>query len=57
MPNPPSKAFLDRVRQHPKFDYANELADLIQKSNTEALSVLNNRFTEAMEEIKGMAKK
>ena len=34
-----------------------ELGELIQKSNAEALSVLNNRFTEAMEEIKGMTKK
>jgi len=34
-----------------------ELGDLIQKSNSEALGVLNQRFTEAMEEIKGMVKK
>lgn len=34
-----------------------ELADLIQKSNAEAVGVLNQRFTEAMEEIKGMVKK
>lgn len=34
-----------------------ELADLIQKSNTEALSLLNQRFTEAMDEVKGMIAK
>ena len=34
-----------------------EVADLIQKSNTEALSVLNQRFTEAMEEVKTMMAK
>ena len=35
-----------------------EVADLIQKSNGEALSVLNQRFTEAMDEVKSlMAKK
>ena len=31
-----------------------EVADLIQKSNTEALSLLNQRFTEAMDEVKAM---
>lgn len=34
-----------------------ELSDLIQKSNAEAIGLLNQRFTEAMEEIKGMVKK
>ena len=34
-----------------------EVADLIQKSNTEALSLLNQRFTEAMDEVKTMAAK
>ncbi|MBK1662219.1 phasin family protein [Paracraurococcus ruber] len=35
-----------------------EVADLIQKSNQEALTLLNRRFTEAMDEIKSlMAKK
>ncbi len=34
-----------------------EIADLIQKSNAEALALLNKRFTEAMEEIKQMASK
>jgi phasin family protein len=34
-----------------------ELADLIQKSNAEALALLNKRFAEAMEEAKQMAGK
>jgi phasin family protein len=34
-----------------------EIADLIQKSNAEALTLLNRRFAEAMEEIKQMAAK
>ena len=34
-----------------------EVADLIQKSNTEALSLLNQRFAEAMDEVKTMAAK
>ena len=34
-----------------------EVADLIQKSNSEALSLLNQRFTEAMEEVKTMTAK
>jgi phasin family protein len=34
-----------------------ELADLIQRSNGEALSMLNQRFTEAMDEVKAMAQK
>ena len=34
-----------------------ELADLIQRSNSEALSVLNKRFAEAMDEVKGMTGK
>ena len=34
-----------------------ELADLIQKSNSEALALLNRRFAEAMDEIKGMMNK
>ncbi|MFL1463523.1 phasin family protein [Roseococcus sp. DSY-14] len=33
-----------------------EIADLIQKSNGEAVGVLNRRFAEAMEEVKGMMK-
>lgn len=34
-----------------------EIADLIQKSNAEALALLNKRFAEAMEEVKQMAQK
>ena len=34
-----------------------EIADLIQKSNNEALSVLNKRFAEAMDEVKGLVGK
>ena len=34
-----------------------ELADLIQKSNAEALTVLNKRFSEAMDEVRGMVGK
>ena len=33
-----------------------EIADLIQKSNGEAVGVLNKRFAEAMEEVKGLIK-
>ncbi|GGG31349.1 hypothetical protein GCM10010964_19100 [Caldovatus sediminis] len=34
-----------------------EIADLIQKSNAEALAVLNRRFAEAMDEVKAMMNK
>lgn len=34
-----------------------EIADLIQKSNSEAVSLLNKRFAEAMDEVKGMMSK
>ncbi len=34
-----------------------ELGDLIQQSNAEAVKLLNNRFTEAMDEIKLLAAK
>jgi phasin family protein len=34
-----------------------ELADLIQRSNSEAISLLNKRFTEAMDEVKGLVGK
>ncbi len=34
-----------------------EIADLIQRSNGEALQMLNQRFTEAMDEVKAMAEK
>ena len=33
-----------------------EIAELIQKSNGEAVNVLNRRFAEALEEVKGMVK-
>lgn len=33
-----------------------EIAELIQKSNGEAVSVLNRRFAEALQEVKGMVK-
>jgi phasin family protein len=34
-----------------------EVADLIQKSNQEALGLLNKRFTEAMDEVKSLVAK
>ena len=34
-----------------------ELADLIQRSNSEALGLLNKRFAEAMDEVKGLVAK
>ncbi|MCB4822325.1 phasin family protein [Roseicella aerolata] len=34
-----------------------EVADLIQKSNEEALALLNKRFTEAMDEVKTLVAK
>jgi len=34
-----------------------ELADLIQKSNSEALALLNRRFAEAMDEVQAMMRK
>ncbi|TDH58704.1 phasin family protein [Dankookia rubra] len=34
-----------------------EVADLIQKSNQEALGLLNKRFTEAMDEVKTLVAK
>ncbi len=34
-----------------------ELGDLIQRSNSEAIQLLNQRFAEAMDEIKGMMAK
>ena len=37
--------------------HINELADLIQRSNGEALQMLNQRFTAAMDEVKAMAEK
>jgi phasin family protein len=34
-----------------------ELADLIQRSNSEAIGLLNKRFAEAMDEVKGIVAK
>lgn len=34
-----------------------EISDLIQRSNAEAISLLNHRFTEAMDEVKALAAK
>lgn len=34
-----------------------EIAELIQKSNGEAVGVLNRRFSEALEEVKGLVNK
>jgi phasin family protein len=34
-----------------------EISDLIQQSNSEALKLLNQRFTEAMDEVKVLAQK
>ena len=34
-----------------------ELSDLIQQSNAEALSLINQRFEEAMDEVKALAEK
>ena len=34
-----------------------ELSDLIQRSNTEAMSVINKRFAEAMDEVKALIEK
>jgi hypothetical protein len=34
-----------------------ELSDLIQRSTSEAIGLLNHRFTEAMEEVKALAEK
>ena len=34
-----------------------ELGDLIQQSNAEALSLINQRFAEAMDEVKALAEK
>jgi phasin family protein len=34
-----------------------ELRDLIQQSNAEALALINQRFVEAMDEVKALAQK
>jgi phasin family protein len=44
------KASYERAVSHVK-----ELADLIQRSNGEALNMLHTRFTEAMDEVKALA--
>ncbi|MGI4943410.1 MAG: phasin family protein [Janthinobacterium lividum] len=46
------KASYERAVAHMK-----ELADLIQRANGEALGMLNQRFTEAMDEVKMLASK
>jgi len=46
------KASYERAVSHVK-----ELADLIQRSNGEALNMLHARFTEAMDEVKAIAAK
>jgi len=45
------KAAYERAMQNMR-----EIAELIQKSNGEAIEVLNRRFTAAMEEARGMMK-
>jgi phasin family protein len=46
------KAAYQRAVVHMK-----ELSDLIQQSNAEALSLINQRFIEAMDEVKALAEK
>ena len=46
------KVSYERAVSHVK-----ELADLIQRSNGEALNMLHTRFTEAMDEVKALAAK
>ena len=59
--NPQTRAArqADLVKQSYERAVANirELGDLIQKSNGEALGMLNQRFAEAMDEVKSMAQK
>jgi phasin family protein len=43
------KRAYDRAVEH-----ARELSELIQKTNSEAATVLNRRFVEAMDEVKGL---
>lgn len=38
-------------------EHMNEMRVLIQRSNTEALELLNKRFAEAMDEVKALAEK
>ena len=46
------KSSYERAVAHMK-----EIADLIQRSNGEAMGMLNQRFTEAMDEVKQLAEK
>lgn len=59
--NPQTKAarqaeLLKRAYEH-AIGNLRELSDLIQKSNTEAIKLLDDRFREAMDEIRGLIEK
>ena len=47
---------LKQAYQH-AVTHMKELSDLIQQSNAEALSLINRRFEEAMDEVKALAEK
>ncbi|HET7882447.1 MAG TPA: TIGR01841 family phasin [Acetobacteraceae bacterium] len=47
---------LKQAYQH-AVSHMKELSDLIQQSNAEALSLINHRFAEAMDEVKALAEK
>ncbi len=49
----------DMLKQTYEHAVANmkEIGDLIQRSNAEAIALLNQRFTEAMDEVKALAEK
>jgi phasin family protein len=47
---------LKQAYQH-AVTHMKELGDLIQQSNAEALSLINRRFVEAMDEVKALAEK
>ena len=47
---------LKQAYQH-AVTHMKELSDLIQQSNAEALSLINQRFAEAMDEVKALAEK
>lgn len=51
------QAALAKVTYEKAVGNLQEIADLIQKANSEALSVLNKRFAEAMDEVKGLVSK
>lgn len=59
--NPATKAAQQAEMMKANYERAvasmKELADLIQKSNGEALEVLNRRFAEALEEMQALVKK